>query len=1139
MGVNVVTGHRLEDLFAALLEQLQGNPTVVGPMDTETILVPGKGIARWLELHLAAAQGIAAGVEMPFLGGYLHRLSNQGQNQTGQNQTGHQHEGQQQNDDLFRREVLVLRIWRLISERLNTTDAKLSFGVAADYCKVDPDGRKRLQLCQRIAACLDDYQLYRSDLLTDFAKGDDHKPLSPHAPWQARIWRALLDDAGLELPSNSTKKAKNEATPFLFAEMSEPAAAARPSSDSAHRLIALRQRLDDADWCRANLPPRLSVFGTTTMPPAFLDLLHQVARHTPVHLYVPQPTPHYFGDLRERKNRAGDNALLARFGTESREFADRLIDLEDQQGDVAPVERFDLDDLSEPQQPDSLLACLQQDIVHAYDRGERAAERFELRANDDSVRIHDCHSAQRELEVVRDQICAALDADKTLEARDIMVLVPDIDRYAPYAHAVFGPLKYRLPFHVADRHPARELPICRSLLSVLELATTRLTLADVLHLLENPAVQRRFELFPTDVPILRHLCHAAGIRWGLDGDSRSEQFDLPAFDDNAWRPGLERLLLGTLTGPTDRLVLEQLPVGDTTEARAELLARFATFTRTLFAQVAILRQPHSFADWAERVDSLATALFEPNGGDEEDALRQLQLATKSLRSTARSAQHTGAVSLAVLRDWLSDALAEGASARGFLGGSITIAAMLPMRAVPVRCLFLCGLDDEAFPRRDKPSPFDLLPAKPRPLDRNRRLDDRQLFLDLLLAARDRLHLSYIGRSAKDNAEGAPSVVLAELLEHVDRTCSVRGKAPPHEQLIVQHPLQPWSARYWDGEDARLFTYAPATQHSEHKKTTTAEPWCPEEFELARETQDLERLTVDDLLYFWWHPCRAFLRESLRLRLRSNDEHEEANEPFTLDSLTRYSLQDEAVRNAQMGSEVQDDALAWTRAKGVLPVGSHGTATFHALQQETQELLKAAREYAATTARRIDLTIGNTNIVGTIEGFTETDLVYMRVSKLKPKDRIRAWLLHLLVTMQRIQDGDRAETPWPLTTRVLASDGIKVYGEVPATEAAKYLTQLLTLRRHGLHRPLPFFEKCSFAVGESLDKNKGDETAMKSGSRKYAVKDRSELWMHDEGDASIALCMRNRDPFADGVDSEFFQIAKSIWLPAISYLQERS
>ena len=243
--------------------------------------------------------------------------------------------------------------------------------------------------------------------------------------------------------------------------MAEDQPQPRTSSDAGHRLTALRRNLDDPDWCQSHLPSRLSVFGCNTMPKALLDALYRVARTIPVQLYVPQPTPHYIGDLRARKNRSGDNALLARFGAESREFQSMLLDLEDEASADTTFEQHDLDELETGDAPRSLLQCVQQDIVGALDRSSGDHERYRMTAQDDSLRVHDCQSPQRELEVVRDQIFAAFEADASLQARYILVLVTDIDRYAPYAQAVFGPLQYQLPFHIADRHPARELPICR------------------------------------------------------------------------------------------------------------------------------------------------------------------------------------------------------------------------------------------------------------------------------------------------------------------------------------------------------------------------------------------------------------------------------------------------------------------------------------------------------------------------------------------------------------------------------------------------------------------------------------------------------------------------------------------------------
>jgi hypothetical protein len=152
--------------------------------------------------------------------------------------------------------------------------------------------------------------------------------------------------------------------------------------------------------------------------------------------------------------------------------------------------------------PPNLLACLQRDIAAVHDRAAPDAQHFRLTAEDDSLRVHDCHSPQRELEVVRDHLLAAFAADRTLQPHDVLVLVPDIATYAPYAEAV----QPWLPYRVADRDPASELPLCAALLAVLDLARDRMMVFDVLRLCEEPALQRRFALQPTDVSMLAHLC---------------------------------------------------------------------------------------------------------------------------------------------------------------------------------------------------------------------------------------------------------------------------------------------------------------------------------------------------------------------------------------------------------------------------------------------------------------------------------------------------------------------------------------------------------------------------------------------------------------------------------------------------------
>ena len=238
----------------------------------------------------------------------------------------------------------------------------------------------------------------------------------------------------------------------------------------------------------------------------------------------------------------------------------------------------------------------------------------------------------------------------------------------------------------------------------------------------------------------------------------------------------------------------------------------------------------------------------------------------------------------------------------------------------------------------------------------------------------------------------------------------------------------------------------------------------------------------------------------------------------------------------------DDAFALARAKSVLPVGSHGEASFHAMHSATEPLLEEARRYAATSTRRIDLRLGadmiTGRITGSIDGFGEHDLTYLRVSKLKSKDRMRAWILHLVVTLQRAQDGEQHHPAWPRQTLVLAGNGVWRYGELPAAEAKSQLLRLIELYHLGLRRPLPFFERSSYALAEQLSKKGDPESALRSACKHFEVKDTTEPWNYDAGDLDVAMCMRDRDPFEGGMDSEFFQLARDLWQLPLRQLQEQ-
>lgn len=1047
-GLFLYASARLEDLLAMLATIIGSKP--LPPLQEETIVVPTQGIARWLQQGIANERGIAASLRLPFLGGFLRRLA----------------DDEAAGPDPLAKDELTLRLWRLLAG----PQAAAAFGPAAAYCRGDADGRRRLQLSERLARVFDDYQIYRPELLERWNAGDDCADAGAHAAWQGRLWRALLADAGFGRPGG-------------------------PPATTAVRLREVERKLASDPRVRARLDRRLHVFGAGSLPTAFLRLLLALAAHTEVNLYVPQPA-----DLREGES---SNPWLDRFGQQAREFARMVAELEDTGSDE--IQRLQVGDVQQRGKPPpsrrSALATVQARIA---DLGGEAATKPALDDDDDSLRVHVAHTPQRELEIVRDQILAAFARDKDLKPHDVFVLVPDIEQYAALAEAVFGPVRRHLPFRIADRRPIADQPLCSAVFAVLDLARGRVEANDVFRVLEQDAVRQRFELAVGDLPALRARCDRADVRWGVDGARRQARLGIPAFDDGSWRRGLDRLLLGVMTGASEALALGLSPVADATSGRDDALGKFLAFCTALFERLDLLAAPRPLAAWADRLDDLLTALFLPTSAEDRSAAERLRRTIARLRTIATAAAVDEPVAAVVLRDWLDGALAESAGG-GFLSGSITVASLTPMRTLPCRRLYVCGLSDQQFPRRPQVLPFDLIAQRRRAGDRDVRRDDRQLFLDLLTSARDAVQFTYVGRSAKDDGEYAPSTALDDFLDLVDGTFApAPDGAPARAQVVVQHPLQPWSPRYRDGADARLFAYAVGNGDELPSTRGEAPPWHDgQPIEPPAELAGAD-IALADLVAFWHDPPRFFCERVLGMALRAADAPEPTTERFALDALADWTLRDE-LRTRDVPGEDEAQRLQAAHAAGLLPPGARGDVVFGDREDEAQDLRRKLAAHGPLQARAVAVALADARIVGVLDDCATDAVVRSHAGVVKPKHAITALVEHLVCAVARAAGA----SDLPAATVVYGRSGDVRLRPLDGDAAQQALTVLVGGYREGLRQPLPFFPSASLAYAGALGGAGGLAKARKLARTKF---ESSGNGSRGEGDdAATALCFRNREP----------------------------
>ena len=401
--------------------------------------------------------------------------------------------------------------------------------------------------------------------------------------------------------------------------------------------------------------------------------------------------------------------------------------------------------------PRSLLRLIQDDIrtdrapgVHAGRAGSNAGldERPPLQPEDASIRVHSCHGRGRQVEVLRDAILHLLEADPTLEPRDIIVMCPDIENFAPLIQATFGghdlgstseDPSYRLQIRLADRSLRQTNPVMGVLAEVIELATARITATEVLDLAGRDPVRRRFEFSDEDLSRLEEWVVEACVRWGFDADHRVA-FQLEGVEANTWKVGLDRILLGVaMADERQRLFHGALPLDDVDSGDIDLAGRLSEFVDRLRRALDALSEDRTVDAWATTLADISDAL---TATSTRDVWQRAQLATllDELVAQATSEDGVSRVSLSCddVRSILSERLKGRPTRANFCTGHLTVCTLVPMRSIPHRVVCLLGLDDGSFPRHIERDGDDLTAINPRVGDRDVRSEDRQLLLDALI-----------------------------------------------------------------------------------------------------------------------------------------------------------------------------------------------------------------------------------------------------------------------------------------------------------------------------------------------------------------------------------------------------------------------
>ncbi|MGO1463078.1 MAG: exodeoxyribonuclease V subunit gamma [Marinobacter sp.] len=927
-GFHAVHANHLEDLRRAVVFICQQNP--LPPLQSETFLVQSNGIAQWLKLALAEKRsedgsegglGIAAGMDFLFPARFIWQAYR-----------AVLPDGEVPEQSPFDKRRLVWRLYRLLPELVHTDEV---FSPLARFLEGTDTDLRAFQLAEKVADLYDQYQVFRADWLAAWERGRDvvitargeEKPVEEDTRWQPMLWRKLVEDTG---PEANTSRSQIH-TRF----MTEGQHITHPANPG-------------------RLPERIVVFGVSSLPRQALEALYVLSRFSQVVLCVHNPSQFYWADIvsdrellkAERKRGASHptlsqiedadqlhqhaNPLLAAWGKQGRDYI-RLLDEFDNPEEYRdrfqmPDQKIDIFSEHGTGQTPCLLHQLQNDIYNLTPLQDIRNEQRVLNPNQDrSVAFHDAHSPQREVEILHDQLLAAFNADSTLRPRDVMVMVPDINVYAPHIQAVFGRYsagrKRHIPFTISDQGQRNHEPVLIALETLMSLPRSRFGVSEIISLLEVPGIRDCFEIAEEEIPLARRWVEGANIRWGLHGAHR-ESLDLPAdLERNTWQSGLRSMLLGYGMGDDDPWAGVQ-PYGEIGGLQASLAGRLGEFVYRLETLWQALQASRTPRQWEELFSAMLEQFFH-NVADHDLLLlnrfrRQLE---QWLDDTLAAGLQEQALPLNIVKDVLLQGLDEGGLNQRFLAGKVNFATLMPMRAIPFRSVCLLGMNDGDYPRSRPPVDFDLMAQDYRPGDRSRREDDRYLFLEAMLSAREQLYISWVGRSIRDDSPRPPSVLVGQLQDHLNSLWQVQQhpEVSVTTALTTCHPLQPFSRDYFpqaNGQSHRkdsppkpladvlhqrnLFTYEQEWRRAHSNSATRHQQ------EALPFRQPEDPITLNDLAGFLKKPVDTFYQSRLQVRFEDVEEDDTDTENFDLNGLDRWRLDSELIEQGLLKSDDKEE-----------------------------------------------------------------------------------------------------------------------------------------------------------------------------------------------------------------------------------------
>lgn len=955
------------------------------PLDPVTVIVPNRDLSRWLSMEIARQQGVMGNIRYLLPSEWFWQRA----------RTLFSGLPQELPSD---RGALKWTLFRILSE--DQEREKLPTTLRSWIERQPERGQERLwDLSGVIASLFDQYQVYRPDLVNDWSRGilqgnrDEEK-------WQAFLWKRINDKCNT-LDSNALKSHRGEIFEIIYQDII--------ANDPVDGLLML--------------------FNPGLIPPPLVRLFMEHARYCQVQHYITCSFASVLGE--EGSWPEWENPMLS-------SMAGEQVALITQLKKEAARSSQDIDWISLDRNNGNVSGnhpTLLGRVRHSIHTNRPMPERV---AADGTIEVHSCHSTLREVETLYDYLLRQFEELEDLRVDQIAIVTPNPDRYKPWIDAVFSspePGLPRIPVYLPGGPGSRSGQLAGLFLDWLRLPGGRMNREELLSLLDNPVLSARFSLSLSDRSLLRRWFEEDRVEWGLDDEHRSE-FGQPAGSRQTWEAALRRGWLGQLAAPESGQLLDGdlLFPGVSTLDEKGVWARFSRFVRYVKEWTEDVQKSRSPDEWAALLRGWAKRLFGEVTESEEEWL-QIENSLETMVNEANWSMNQVEVPYFMVCSILEDSIDSFSTGVALYAETAVFHSMVPARGIPFRVIALLGLTDDQFPRTPDAPSFDLMKTDPRMGERDRRREDRNLFLESVMAAGEAHYCSYVGRSRHDDESLPPSVILDQWIDLVSSSCGLK-----RDQWVFQEPIGGFSSSLYQSDGPRGFSREYCKIAESIKKGGEPEGLSLSEPLAVPDGLSENQVSVHELEKFVSNPPRQVVRKQFGLRYFELPDNR--REEFSVSGLERYLLFERILGWTFEGFTASGIRQILT-SSGSVPESWLAVKTFEKQIQEAETAKKAAENFGievGMSRENVSFDLGGMIMHGSIISYSKRCSLDIHPAKVKGKRIAVSFIRHLLRSVLAEKNGEVEER---MVLFLDGKGGAEWYRLNPVVGAGGYLSRFVS------------------------------------------------------------------------------------------------